>query len=174
MRAGKPGWISSFAGLALLLAASAVQAQDRAVPAELPPPDFRGQQYVDSKGCLFLRAGEGTATVWVPRVTRKGGAICGDPALRGRASDPQAAQDALDGADGYHVEVGRFSRKAKADKAVVQIEALGFQVASKQVMGLIGPQFVVFAGPFDAAAAAEAAQDALLDAGFSDATVTRL
>lgn len=48
-------------------------------PAELPPPDFAGQQYVDSRGCLFLRAGYGGQTLWVPRVTRAGQPLCGYP-----------------------------------------------------------------------------------------------
>jgi len=48
-------------------------------PAELPPPDYAGQQYVDSKGCLFTRAGRPGEVIWLPRVTRKGVPICGNP-----------------------------------------------------------------------------------------------
>jgi hypothetical protein len=173
MWAGRPGWITPLAGSVLLFVAFPAQAGDRAVPAELPPPDFRGQQYVDSKGCLFLRAGEEGATVWVPRVTRKGGAICGDPALGGGASVAEAAKGASTGSGDVLVEVGRFARKANADKAAARIEALGFPVTRRQVKGVIGPQFVILAGPFEAAAAAGAAQDALREAGFSDATVIR-
>ena len=53
-------------------------------PAELPPPDYAGQQYVDSKGCLFLRAGRSGAESWIPRVTRDGVPLCGNPPSGGR------------------------------------------------------------------------------------------
>jgi hypothetical protein len=48
-------------------------------PAEPPPKDYAGQQYVDSKGCLFLRAGPEGNESWVPRVTRDGLPICDQP-----------------------------------------------------------------------------------------------
>lgn len=46
-------------------------------PAELPPPGFAGQQYVDSRGCVFMRAGAGGNTVWVARVGRNRQPLCG-------------------------------------------------------------------------------------------------
>jgi len=45
-------------------------------PAELPPTSFKGTQYVDSKGCVYIRAGYGTRISWVPRVNRKRQVIC--------------------------------------------------------------------------------------------------
>jgi hypothetical protein len=48
-------------------------------PAELPPKDYAGQQYVDSKGCLFMRAGPKGDESWIPRVTRKGVPLCDNP-----------------------------------------------------------------------------------------------
>jgi hypothetical protein len=54
-------------------------AAEQAVPAELPPKDFAGQQYVDSKGCLFLRAGPKGRETWIPRVTRDGVPLCDNP-----------------------------------------------------------------------------------------------
>ena len=49
-------------------------------PAELPPKGYGGQQYVDSKGCLFVRAGQTPdQPVWVPRVTREGRPMCDNP-----------------------------------------------------------------------------------------------
>lgn len=61
--------------LVLAIAAGPASAQGD-VPAEFPPTSFDGNQFVDSNGCAFIRAGIGGATNWVPRVSRQRQPLC--------------------------------------------------------------------------------------------------
>ena len=48
-------------------------------PAEFPPSTYKGRQYVDSKGCVYIRAGIDGNVTWVPRVSRSRQQVCGLP-----------------------------------------------------------------------------------------------
>jgi SPOR domain len=60
-------------------------------PANLPPAGFGGQQFIDANGCLFLRAGIGAQTVWVPMIDGNRKQICGMAPTFGGAAAPAIA-----------------------------------------------------------------------------------
>lgn len=60
-----------------LAAAQAKTLRDAETPAEYPPASFKGKQFVDSRGCVYIRAGIDGLVNWVPRVSRSRKALCG-------------------------------------------------------------------------------------------------
>jgi cell division septation protein DedD len=189
------------AGLALvavLMMTAAVRAEVR--PAELPPAGYAGLQYVDSRGCAFIRAGTAAKPVWVIRVSAGGAPMCGNPpsgnrvAIAGEAGadttvfEPEAAPKGAAAADtakptettvpagtgDFVVAVGSFGVASNADKAVAKLTALGYPASRGWLQGGSSNLVTVFAGPFASASDAKAARDALRGAGFPDAVVLTL
>lgn len=83
--------VAVMAGTAGLTALDAQSLRDAAPPAEFPPASYTGNQYVDSRGCIYIRAGIDGNVTWVPRVSRDRKQVCGykPTAVAGSTKTPQ-------------------------------------------------------------------------------------
>ncbi|MDX2485719.1 MAG: SPOR domain-containing protein [Pseudodonghicola sp.] len=59
------------------LCAQAQSLRNASPPAEFPSASYTGKQYVDSRGCIYIRAGIDGNVTWVPRVGRDRKQVCG-------------------------------------------------------------------------------------------------
>lgn len=84
---------------AMACLATSVQAQRVSAPKELPPAGFSGMQYVDSRGCVFFRAGIGGRVNWVARISASRKPICGLPPTRWGVAPSSVAADTAARAD---------------------------------------------------------------------------
>ncbi|WP_415183785.1 hypothetical protein [Phaeovulum sp.] len=59
-------------------------------PQEMPPVSYQAAQFVDSAGCVFVRADDGATAIWTARLGRDGAQICGYQPTFERAAQGQS------------------------------------------------------------------------------------
>ncbi len=125
-------------------------------PAEPPPPDFSARQYIDSKGCVFLRD-DGTGG-WTARVSRNGAPICGyPPTLSARGLDGKPRLRVLDPDAGR--SPAELLEQALAEKVLTNLRPgeLASDPTPLEKLPDMGPEPDISSAPSDALKAALAA-----------------
>jgi hypothetical protein len=103
-------------------------------PAELPPPGFAGMQYVDSRGCAFVRAGLGGQEMWVRRVGSDRRPLCGLTPTRVAMARAQTELDA------NAAEPAAAPEEAAASPARGGAAATGAEAADPRVPDVVVPK----------------------------------
>ncbi|MES2432513.1 MAG: SPOR domain-containing protein [Pseudomonadota bacterium] len=85
--------VAVFAAVMAPIVASAQTVAQIGQPAERPPASFKGAQYVDSRGCVFMNASYAGAAQWVARVSRNHKVLCGYPPTFGAKPAIEVAED---------------------------------------------------------------------------------
>lgn len=107
-------------------------------PAEAPPAGFQGQQYVDSRGCVFMRAGLGGQVTWVARIGRDRRPICNDVPMdeaKARLAAPEPVSQATP-------QTMTMEQQAGSSAVGAPIETVASNMQARNQLGLQAPTIV--------------------------------
>lgn len=81
-------------GISIMLGVGGHAQTNVSAPAEAPPEGFEGREFVDSRGCVFMRSTFGGAVTWVPRFGPDRQIVCGlEPSLAAVTEQVPAAPE---------------------------------------------------------------------------------
>lgn len=80
-------------GMSMLLGSGVWAQVNGPGPAELPPAGYEGREYVDSRGCVFMRSTFGGEVTWVPRYGPDRQIVCDQSPTSLQAADTDPAQE---------------------------------------------------------------------------------
>ena len=93
-------------GVCLMMSTAGWAQINGPAPAELPPEGFAGREFVDSRGCVFMRTTFAGEVTWVPRYGPDRQIVCGEtPTLTELAEDTALAEEEATPAATAHVQV---------------------------------------------------------------------
>ena len=159
-------------------------------PANLPPPNFDGEFWVDQQGCSFIKTGTGE---WVPRMNLDRTRMCDETIVRQAqelAAAPQSAFEPVEERIGVdpntgqisqvrpnlkipstYVQVGSFADTAAGLAVREKFVNLGFPVVGKDITPPDGRALTVVLGPYQDSGFLEDALDTAKSLGHNDAYV---
>lgn len=159
---------------------------DAQAQTEAPPVGFKGRQFVDSAGCVFLRATVSGRGLWLPLLGVDDQPICSQTPtveVKAVATVPPVAPAVMPVAEAavkkpapkpapitaaqHWIQIGAFANQANAQALHRRLIAQGWSVGQAPILG--GKMIVVVVGPFARPADLRATLDRLRAAGFATA-----